>query len=230
MIDEDPKVIEWNTFLEVFSFKHCKSSVSKYKWMWKSAPADLCTAFLQFGDVKEGSWRLFTLALKNPNVITLPTCVIDLMEPDPAAPGPSVKVKGIVNIPVPVTKTLDLLVNLPAAATVNSFPTTATTPQSALPASHSCNTPSSPTVSPFPPLSPLLDNDTHLALQAITNYNSSDSDDGPEPNNSLCPFYDQPLPTNPSCGLIKLLNSQKNVSWSDPTLTNPSHQWTTSDR
>lgn len=199
MIDEDSKVVEREAFSLVFGFKYSKASVAKYKGMWKRAPEDLRTAFIKLGNVKEGSWRVFTTALKNPESWTS-----SAINPTNTDPTPIKTKAACANAPA-------LSAASPVLAVTESLPGLNTIPPA-----------------PFPELSPLLDKEPYSALEAITSYSSSDSDDETDHDQALCPFCDRPLPANPSCGLIQKLETLKSMSWPAPTPTNPAHRQTKS--
>lgn len=209
IIDDNPKAIERDVFPQVFGFNYCKSSVGKYKRAWKNAPPDLRRAFLQMGDVSEASWRLFTVALRNPDTWT--PSVIDLTDTDPAKHFP-VKLEEATKV-IPTE-------DGPVLAPRSSEPSIPSPTAPTFPVPDVISAPA-----PFPHLSPLLDAHTHSALQAITSYSSSESDNEADPTGTLCPFCDQPFPENPSHSLMKRLDALKSISRPQASPSNPGHRW-----
>lgn len=69
MIDEDPKVMEWDAFPKVFHLKYVKSLVCKYKKLWGNTPEPPKKKFITLGNTSNGSWCKFQEALRDPTMV-----------------------------------------------------------------------------------------------------------------------------------------------------------------
>lgn len=69
MIDEDPKVMEWDAFPKVFHLKYVKSLVCKYKKLWGNTPEPLKKKFITLGNTSNRSWCKFQEALRDPTMV-----------------------------------------------------------------------------------------------------------------------------------------------------------------
>ncbi|KAF5387097.1 hypothetical protein D9615_001611 [Tricholomella constricta] len=238
LIDQDPrKVTESESFPKVFGFSYSKSSVCKYKSVFKKAPQGLRHHFIAMGNVKAATWREFTNAVRSWTPTgahhTLATSAIDLtMNSDhddeyPNAPTPFPPA-GHAKSPPSTTLGSIIITNAPVP--------TAAAPLSSLTA------PAIPRViapipRDFPILSPILHssslqpapvNTTGISsalANILCDYGSDDDNDDID-HALLCPFCDEPLPDNPTSGLLRQRASLEKKSRLDPMPNNRLHRTT----
>ncbi|KAG6848138.1 hypothetical protein H0H93_003063 [Arthromyces matolae] len=212
---------EKSLFLSIFGLEYKKTSICKYKKIWKDAPQRLRDHFLRMGNVKGASMLDFSQAYSRGHIPEENIEVVDA----------SVELKS-------ETATTSIIRSAPQSSESSSTPVISS--ESSTPVvSLESESPSSPAIqsqipAPFPPLSPLqpqqplpTKNSTlpSLALIDIVDAYGYDSDDSDsEDNEALCPYCDDPLPSSPSPSLTAHLLRLEPLSEPDPQPSNKNHR------
>ncbi|KAF8949621.1 hypothetical protein BDZ97DRAFT_1772186, partial [Flammula alnicola] len=194
MRDEDSKVTEASAFPIVFGIRYVKSTVCKYKRLWKKAPKKLQDHFLKLGDSKAASLNNFSIVLRD----------------GASGVGVASDVDSDSSIPP------SLVPSLPANVSSNT-PRKSPEPFPDLPSPLQFNFNHGNPINP----SSVGINVKKEAIHVDIDLEGGDSETD---FTKLCSFCDQPLPDTLSQFLLELRAKLETTTWSDPMPENPLHR------